>query len=94
MKTITKTVLGGLAGIVLSMQLSGCGSCSNDFNDFKRDLSKRDYEVTLYSADGHVIVKETLKNTFINVGENGSGLRYLKNGKMVMLNGTYILEEK
>lgn len=85
----------GLAAIIAaSTQLSGCGSCSNFTNDMSRDFVKKDYTVTLYSANGDIILKEDLKNTFIDVGENGSGLRYLKNGKSVLINGTYVLEEK
>ena len=91
---LRNTILGGLAGIVLSTQLSGCGSCGNACNDFSRDISKRNYKITLYAADGKVILQEDLKNTFVDIGENGSGVRYLKNGKMVMLNGTYTLEEE
>jgi len=93
-KYVTNLALAtGLAATIMTAQ--GCaGSCSNTINDISRDAIKRDYEVTLFANNGSIIMKDTLSRTFIEVSEHGSGLRYLKNGKMVMLNGTYILEEK
>ena len=84
----------GLAALVATtLETSGCGSCSNFTNDLSRDFVKRDYELILFSANGDTISIDTLRNTFVNVGENGSGLRYLRNEKNVMINGTYILKE-
>ena len=86
--------LTGLLGLVGATTLSGCGGCRNWANDISRNLSLKNYEITLYSANGDVIFQDSPTNTFINIGENGSGIRYLKNGKLVMLNGTYVAKEK
>jgi hypothetical protein len=92
---IEKLTLGGLAtaGILSLLLNTGCGSCTNMSNDLDRDLNKKDYEVTLYNCNGGIIEKKILKNTFIEVSENGSGVRYVENGKLNMLNGTYTLRQ-
>jgi hypothetical protein len=93
-KCVKNFVLGTTL-MAISLTQTGCpGSCSNMMNDISRDISKKDYEITLYANDGKVIMHEVLPNTFVQLSENGSGVRYLKNGKSVILNGTYILKEK
>jgi len=91
---VKENAIKGLAGLVLITGLSGCGSISNMFNDTSRDFVKRDYQIKLYSADGKVIMNKTVNNTYIQLGENGSGIRYVDNGKLEMLNGTYVVREK
>ena len=95
-KKIRKGILlAGLTALVSSsLSLSGCGGCQNDFNDMGRNLIKRDYEITLYSATGNTIMQKTINKTYVRLGENGSGIRYLEDGKLVLLNGTYIVREK
>ncbi|MBS3094805.1 hypothetical protein J4474_04015 [Candidatus Pacearchaeota archaeon] len=85
-------LLGLLAGMI---SLNSCaGSCQNACSDISRDAIRRDYVLTLYGCDGKEIEKRELKHTFIEVSENGSGIRYVQNDKLIMINGTYILEEK
>lgn len=91
-KIIRNTAGMGLVAAALS-NLSGCGSCSNSINDISRDINKTDYEIKLFDSNGKVIYADTVRNTYIQVSEHGSGIRYLKDGKTVMLNGTYILRQ-
>ncbi|MEK6898358.1 MAG: hypothetical protein AABX28_03305 [Nanoarchaeota archaeon] len=85
--------VGALTGLALAVTLSGCGSLKNFTNDVSRNISPREYHLTLYAADGSKILDKGIY-TYINIHENGSGLRYLEHGKLVMINGTYTLEER
>ena len=93
MKILRALTMIGLSTLVMNLN-TGCGSCSNTWNDISRDINKKDYHITLYDCEGKIIIEKDLPNTFIQVSENGSGIRYTENGKLRMLNGTYILEEK
>jgi len=55
--------------------LCSCGTCVNTCSDWRRDVSRRDYHITLYAADGKVVLDRDLIRTYVAVSENGSGLR-------------------
>jgi len=92
LKSRKNITISGLVALLLTVD--GCGSITNQMNDISRNVSKRNYHVTLYSANGDTILDSDIKNTYIRVDENGSGVRYVENGKTIMINGTYIIKEK
>lgn len=80
--------------LVLSTSFFGCGSLRNGCNDLQRDLFLADYHLTLYANDGTIIKEYIIRNTHVDIAENGSGIRFLDHSKSVMVNGTYILEQE
>ncbi|MFA5175707.1 MAG: hypothetical protein WC413_00390 [Candidatus Nanoarchaeia archaeon] len=93
MNKLAKVALTGLAALVFTFN-QNCGTCSNFSNDISRDFNKKNYHVTLFDCNGKVILEKDIYNSYVEVNENGSGIRYVENGKLKMLNGTYALEEK
>lgn len=87
---ILATLVGGATGLY---GLFG-GNLHNNWNDWWRDIKgTQKYKITLYGSDGKPCFTDTL-STYINVKDNGSGVRYYKDNKLVMFNGTYTVEEQ
>lgn len=94
-----RTTLGVWAILLLGLCVvylcqTGRGTVRNFGNDVGRDMHGGDYVVTLYAADGTIIERDTLVSTFIDVSENGSGLRWVEKGRLHMMAGTYTLVQR
>lgn len=94
--TLIEIMIGAAILLALVALIGGAvfssGSMINSWNDMGRD--RRDtqkYKLTIW--DGGKVVKEEIITTFIDVKDNGSGLRFYKDNKLVMMAGTYYLEE-
>jgi len=69
--------------------LAGC-SFQTKFKHVQSNVAGLDRKVTLYSNDGSVI---TNYNGRLKVENHGGSCSFIVNGKVIIISGTYIIEE-
>lgn len=77
----------------VAFYLQACGSCAQSCKDFRANVvGGLDRRVVLYNASGQPI-KEWAGKIYL-ADESGANTRFILDGKVVVINGTYIVEEK
>lgn len=78
--------------IVVLLSISGCEGCRQLGSHLKSATIGINREITLYSCDGKIIQKwETDR---VNVEVQGSSARFIHNGKVITISGTFTIIEK
>ncbi|WP_333481156.1 hypothetical protein [Allocoleopsis sp.] len=81
-----------ISAVVLAcLVLAGCASTQHEWSHFKSNWFGLDRKITLYSADGRVI-REWQGRYNLEVDSNT--VRFIENGKAVLISGTFVVEEQ
>jgi len=89
MKTIISGIIVG--GILFGVLLFNTPGCQNTISHMKSSVVGLNREITLYNASGNIIKQWT---TDAKVEDAGGSCRFIFNGKVVTISGTFIIEEK
>lgn len=78
--------------VAVSISMSGCGGCANKMKHIKSDMIGLDRHISLFNSNGGII-KEW--DTRAQVEDRGGTCYFInKEGKSVIISGTFIIEEK
>lgn len=73
--------------------LTGCEGCQQTAKKWESYTAGLDRVIILYANDGSVIKRWEGEKYNVQYGEGGSA-RFIHQGKVVRISGTYIIEEK
>jgi len=87
-----KRVFYIVVAIFLAFCVFGCtDKMEKTFKDIQSDMVGLNRKITLYADNGSVI--RVWEGKF-RIERKGSSIYFINNGKSVVINGTYIIEEK
>ena len=77
--------------LIVALLLSGCQDMQQAWSHTESSFVGLNRHITLFSADGHVVREWDGR---FNIETKDGMLRFLSNGKAVIVQGTYVVEEK
>lgn len=88
-----KTIISGMVvgGIIIGVLIFNTPGCQNTISHAKSSWIGLNREITLYDANGKIIKQWKTDAKFEDMG---GSCRFMVNGKVVTVAGTYVVEEK
>ncbi len=88
-----KTIISGaiVGAIIIGILLFNTPGCQNTISHAKSSWIGLNREITLYNASGNIIKQWS---TDAKIEDMGGSCRFMVNGKVVTISGTFIIEEK